>query len=137
MTGNPKSSGSPKWVGRLLTFVWGLILVCGFVAPPVVWLSLVGLALLFAALGGVAARSWRVALLPVAAVLALAALFGAVSFGRYREFATLLEMNPAVSIADRLAYEMRGGRPAAGPTATPLANDLSGGDTPLPEPIGA
>src|SRR5262245_38349619 len=107
------SNGSPKWVGRLLTFVCGLILVCGFVAPPVIWLTLVGLALLFAALAGVAAKSWRVALLPVAAVLALAALFGAISFSRYREFATLLEKNPAVSIADRLAYESHGSRPAA------------------------
>jgi hypothetical protein len=132
------SSGSPKWTGRLLTFVWGLILVCGFVAPPVVWLSLVGLALLIASLGGVAARSWRVTLLPVAAVLAVATLFGAVSFSRYREFVALLEKNPAVSVANRLAYEIRGSRQAAGQTTTPLMTDPSGGeDTPLPEPIGA
>jgi len=138
MTAGRISSGFPKRTRRLLTFVWGLILVCGFVAPPVVWLSLVGLALLIAALGGIAARSWRSALLPVVAVLALATLFGAISFNRYREFVGLLKKNPAVSVADRLAYETRGSRLAAEPPATPIMTEPPGAEAAsLPEPIGA
>ena len=55
MSGGQTSGGLRKATGRLLTFVWGLILVCGFVSPPVVWLTLVGVALLLAALAGVPA----------------------------------------------------------------------------------
>jgi hypothetical protein len=132
------SGGWQKLTGRLLTFHWGLILVCGFVAPPVVWLTLVGLGLLFAALAGIAARSWRVGLLPVAAVLALAAAFGAVSFNRYREFAALIDKHPAVSVADRLAYETHGSRPVPdSATTTVTAGEAGAADAPLPEPIGA
>jgi hypothetical protein len=107
------------------------------VSPPVVWLSLAGLALLVAALAGVLARSWRAALFPTGAVLALAAVLGAVSFSRYQEFVTLVEMNPAISVADRLAYETHDNRSVPGRASAPTAGASGEESAQLPEPIGA
>jgi hypothetical protein len=127
--------GRREGAAGFLFVVWGLALLCCFIAPPVVWLFLFSFATFVAVLAAWVLKSRQVALVSLLATLGAGIFFGTSSLRRYREMAALLDKYPAVSVADRLAYETVGRQPERGhaPVSKPAAE--VNGDNQLPDPI--
>jgi hypothetical protein len=119
-----------------LFFIWGFVLTFGLVAPPVVWPFLFAFATVVALFASAARKSRKSAFVSLLTTVLVFLAFGTTWLRRYREFAVLRDEYPAVSISDRLAYEMPVDQPSqpSVPDAA-VATRVDSHDPPLSRPI--
>jgi hypothetical protein len=96
--------GGKRAVAGFLFVLWGLLLLCCLIAPPVVWPFLFAYAVLAAALAAIALKSRRATLVSLLATVCAVIGLGALSFRRYREMASLLDSDVGQAVPDGAGF---------------------------------